>query len=89
MLTRNLNLELISLPDCAGLLENGKCSWLNTDACIGKQCSFYLESSSRQKANKRLCSLDEKDQARISRKYYGGFRPWLEDASNTEPDSHV
>ncbi|NLL38758.1 MAG: hypothetical protein GX254_04110 [Clostridiales bacterium] len=84
MLTRKMDFELISLPDCAGLRENGKCSWLNTDACIGEQCSFYRRKSSRERANRRLCSLDESVQARISKKYYGGYRPWLEDASTSD-----
>lgn len=82
MLSRNLNLELISLPDCAGLLENGKCSWLNTPKCIGKQCSFHHKKASLNKAKERLSSLDEPAQEHIARKYYGGCRPWLEPASN-------
>jgi hypothetical protein len=81
MLTRKMSFDLISLPDCAGLRENGKCGWLNTDACIGEQCSFNCKNSSLEKANKRLSSLDENAQARISRKYYGGCRPWLENVS--------
>lgn len=89
MLTRKMNLEMLSLPDCEGLSENGKCRRLNTPSCIGNDCSFYQRVSSLDRANKRLCSLDESTQKHISKKYYGGFRPWLKSLPNVSGDSYV
>jgi len=77
-LTRFSNPELLKLPDCEGLLENGTCSWLRVPVCGGSDCRYYNESASLKKAQARLRSLDEEDQERIARKYYGGTRPWLE-----------
>ncbi|AHF11222.1 MULTISPECIES: hypothetical protein [Dehalobacter] len=37
--TRYSNLELLKLPDCDGLLENGKCKYLDVPACLGENCS--------------------------------------------------
>ena len=71
----NLNLELLKLPDCAGLLENGKCEYLDVPGCQGKNCTFY---NGQKKAFARLLSLDEEKQNHISQKYYSGKRPWSE-----------
>ena len=43
-------------------------------------------SKSRDQAVKRLVSLAEKEQERISQKYYGGCRPWIDSPyENTVP----
>lgn len=80
-LTRNSNAELLYLPDCSGLLENGKCRWLSVSICLGLKCTHYkgvgsLGENRLEKAQARLRSLDEKTQEHIARKYYGGSRPW-------------
>jgi hypothetical protein len=75
---RYSNLEILSMPDCEGLLENGKCRWLNTTKCEGAGCNHYQKKSSFTKAQARLCSLDEDTQERIAKKYYSGFRPWVD-----------
>jgi len=77
-LTRTSNSELLRLPDCGGLLENGKCQWLTVPTCIGERCSYYQKINSFHKARERLRSLDEATQERIAKKYYGGLRPWEE-----------
>lgn len=77
-LTRYSNPELLKLPDCEGLLENGTCKWLNVPTCIGTKCSYLQKMNNLEKAQERLRSLDEETQKRIAHKYYGGFRPWLE-----------
>lgn len=77
-LTRYSNLELLKLPDCVGLRENGKCNWLNIPACTGAKCSFYQKTNNLAKAQERLRSLDEETQERIAQKYYGGYRPWMD-----------
>ena len=78
-LNRYSNTELLKLPDCAGLLENGGCKWLNVPKCNGRECPYYKKINSSEKAQERLCSLDEATQERIAKKYYGGFRPWMDD----------
>jgi hypothetical protein len=75
---RNSYTELLKLPDCAGLLENGKCRWLNVTACSGAKCSYSHGISGLSKAQLRLRSLNEETQERISQKYYGGSRPWMD-----------
>lgn len=75
-LSRTSNLELVTLPNCDGLRENGTCRWLSVPACIGPKCPFCSSTDSLEKAYERLCSLDEETQQRIAKKYYGGFRPW-------------
>jgi hypothetical protein len=77
-LTRNSNPELLKLPDCEGLQENGKCRWLKIPACSGVGCSYYQKMDSLAKAQERLRSLDEETQERIAQKYYGSFRPWMD-----------
>jgi len=76
MLTRLSNIELTNLPDCEGLLENGKCKWLTVPKCIGAKCSYCQEAGTLDKTYARLRSLDEVIQDRIAKKYYGGSRPW-------------
>jgi len=82
-LTRYSNPELLTLPDCGGLLENGKCRWLNVQKCSGVKCSYYQRQNSLEKAQERLRSLDEATQERIAQKYYGGTRPWADNEAKT------
>jgi len=77
-LTRYSNSELLNLPDCGGLLENGKCKWLSVQKCTGAKCPYYHKINSLAKAQERLRSLDEAAQERIALKYYGGYRPWMD-----------
>ena len=72
-LTRYSNLELLKLPDCCRLLENGKCESLDGSDCFGENCYYY---NSQDKVFTRLRSLDEEKQEHISKKYYSGKRPW-------------
>lgn len=81
ILTRKFGSEMLKLPDCGGLTESGKCRWLNISACAGIDCAYYGKAGSQELAKKRLRSLDEEKQERISQKYYRGARPWMEDAS--------
>ena len=76
-LTRTANLDLITLPNCGGLREDGKCSWLNVPTCTGAKCHYYHSPNSLAKAHERLRSLDEETQQRIAQKYYRGARPWM------------
>jgi len=75
-LTDKSKAGLLKLPDCRGLLENGKCKWLNIPACFGASCTYYKKLDSLTKAYERLSSLPEAKQECIAQKYYGGFRPW-------------
>lgn len=81
ILTRYSNKELLTLPDCKGLLESGRCGWLDVQACAGTGCSYYRQRNNLSKARERLRSLDEKTQETIARKYYCGARPWLDSTS--------
>ena len=74
--TRYSNLDLLNLPDCYALLENGKCKCLDVPVCLGENCSYYYDDQKRIFA--RLRSLNEEKQAHISQKYYEGKRPWTE-----------
>ena len=76
-LTKYSNTELLLLPDCDGLQENGKCRWTHVP-CAGEDCKWRSQSGSLQKAYARLRTLDEEQQERISLKYYFGVRPWME-----------
>ncbi len=70
---------LLSLPDCASLTEKGGCTKLKTDRCLGIKCSFFTASKNSFDTNswkKRLSSLPEDAQNKISKKYYNGSRPW-------------
>lgn len=61
-------------------MENGRCRELSFKKCIGSECRFCVVrdgfDKSKIKWSQRLNSLDEKKQAEISRKYYGGKMPW-------------
>lgn len=72
------NLELLQLPDCDGLMENGKCKCLNVPSCRGEDCSFEHKNESLEKAYARLRLLPEEKQKHIAKKYYNGDRPWAE-----------
>lgn len=73
---RYADVELINLPDCEGLLKNGKCNYLNVSACIGAKCTYFRHKGAQDESYKRLCCLDEATQNHIAQKYYGGKRPW-------------
>ncbi len=75
-LTNKPTVGLSKLPDCRGLLENGKCKLMNVPACFGVSCTYYKKIDSLTKAYERLSSLPEAKQECIAQKYYGGFRPW-------------
>lgn len=75
-LTRFSKVEMLTLPDCEGLLENGKCKWLQIPACAGSNCSYLNNMNSLDKSQARLRTLDEETQDRIAKKYYSGSRPW-------------
>lgn len=77
-LSRTSNLELITLPNCGGLREDGTCGWLNVTACTGAKCPYHHSLNSLEKTHERLRSLDEETQQRISHKYYGDTRPWTD-----------
>jgi hypothetical protein len=58
------------------------CKALNCFVCASRTCSFYKtpqkELSDIKKANKRIASLSESEQAEIADKYYYSFMPWKE-----------
>ncbi|MGN1089370.1 MAG: hypothetical protein ACI4Q6_03115 [Huintestinicola sp.] len=65
--------------DCDALTEKGGCTRLNVTVCIGEKCSFCTSASrlsSSEISSRRLSSLPEDEQKRISKKYYGGLMPW-------------
>lgn len=62
--------EILDLPNCIHLMENGRCRELSFKKCVGKTVL------TKQKWSNRLNSLDEKRQREISDKYYGGKMPW-------------
>ena len=68
--------------NCTSLNSDKTCKKLSIKKCAGRICSFYETAEqaekSRQKANKRLCSIDADKQAYISNKYYYGRMPWKE-----------
>ena len=59
---------------------DGKCEKLNNTECKEGGCSFLVlpgeEARKQEIWAKRLCGLDEAKQKEISKKYYGGGRPW-------------
>ena len=71
---------LLKLPDCIFLQENGKCTRLNCDFCRGIECSFLTTharaNEGKSKWSTRLSGLSEHQQTEISKKYYGGTKPW-------------
>ena len=80
-ITRRNGIELLDLPDCEALMENGKCACLRVPSCLGKGCAFFHPRDSDKKTFARLRTLDDKAQARIAEKYCDGHRPWMEAAS--------
>lgn len=76
----NTSLDILKLPNCIYLMENGRCRELSFKKCMGSSCRFCIIKdsfdASKQKWSKRLNSLDEKQQTEISKKYYGGKMPW-------------
>ena len=88
-ITRYENIDLINLPDCKDLLENGKCAILNVAFCTGFGCPYYPASDSEERSKNRLCSLDEKTQEHIAQKYYGGARPWVKGCTFQKELSNV
>lgn len=70
---------ILRMPDCDALTEKGGCTRLNVTVCIGEKCSFCTSAgrlSSSEISSRRLSSLPEDEQKRISKKYYGGLMPW-------------
>lgn len=73
--------NLLELPNCAGLSDTGKCCWLSINSCQGHSCPFKksreTQDNSTRAVESRLSALDEENQEKIARKYYGGNRPWF------------
>ena len=70
------NPDYMRPPDNYGLLDRIVCSCTEVANCLGEKCSCW--HNSRIRAFERLRSLDEEKQEHISKKYYGGKRPWAE-----------
>ena len=72
--------EILKLPNCIYLMENGRCRELSCKKCVGANCRFCIikdnSDLTKLKWSQRLNSLDEKKQKEISAKYYGGKMPW-------------
>ena len=72
--------EILLLPDCNSLSENGSCMLMHTKNCIGRNCKFIHSSDEMAFAHarwkSRLLSLSNEKQQSISKKYYGGQMPW-------------
>jgi hypothetical protein len=72
-------------PDCSGLSDRGKCTWLMISNCQGEACTFKRtceeDFDSIQYAYQRLSSLSSSTQRHIAEKYYGGSMPWNEENS--------
>lgn len=50
-----------------------------SDSAVKKQFAdndCFDNQASMEQWQKRMCSLDESEQKRISKKYYGGKMPW-------------
>lgn len=67
---------------CVFLSKNGQCELLNRTICPRGGCSFLIlpEEEARRQASwaERLSHLDDARQKEISKKYYGGGKPWRE-----------
>lgn len=74
------SLDILDLPNCIYLLENGRCRELALKKCIGNGCRFCVLkenfNQSKVKWSNRLNSLDAERQREISMKYYSGKMPW-------------
>lgn len=78
--------EMLSLPDCRFLTENGTCGRLNISHCAGEKCKFLNREANHTDINvwsSRLSLLSEEEQMKIARKYYGGKRPWKDGRGDT------
>lgn len=78
--------EMLSLPDCRFLTENGTCGRLNISHCTGEKCKFLNREANHADINvwsSRLSLLSEEEQMKIARKYYGGKRPWKDGGGDT------
>jgi hypothetical protein len=82
--TRATKARMLTLPDCIGLQGDEKCKWLNVPSCVGEGCAFYQKIDSAELALRRIRTLDAETQDRISQKYYGGSKPWMEAANRAE-----
>jgi hypothetical protein len=75
------NPDIKGLPCCMGLSKTGKCVWLASKACIGKNCRFMRSEeecrNSLMYTFQRLASLDDEKQRYIAEKYYRGRKPWI------------
>ncbi len=75
---------LLTLPDCLFLQENGRCSRLERNLCVGEECSFLTSrlqaDEGKSKWATRLSALSEQKQNEIAKKYYGGAKPWKNEA---------
>lgn len=74
--------ELCGLPDCVYLSEKGACVYLKERECEGFSCRFLKtkKDGARNESRwaERICSLPEKEQIKIAKKYYNGKMPWKE-----------
>ena len=68
------------LDKCMFQGEDGTCEKLNNTVCKAGGCSFMVmpEEYARKQVRwaQRLSGLDDAKQKEISKKYYGGGRPW-------------
>ena len=76
----SIGFGFLSLPECSLLTEKGGCELMGLKRCTGKECKFAktigTQKVSEDLWRKRMLSLSEEEQNKISRKYYGGSRPW-------------
>lgn len=76
------NIELIDCPNCIRLTDRGRCTALHVPYCKGKGCPFMKTREQQEEeikaVYKRIATLEEIKQKRISEKYYNGKRPWRE-----------
>lgn len=68
--------------NCVGMTENGDCNRLNVKKCMGSICNFFQtkeqDAIAKQKAFKRIATLDKDLQSSISDKYFNGKQPWID-----------
>ena len=79
-------------PDCFWVTDTGRCRQLENRLCMGPDCPFMKTKETCQaqenKVYERLATLDEETQARISKKYYNGTRPWARKEGETVQRRH-
>ena len=72
--------DLLGMPDCSSLSDNGKCTRLNVTKCRGENCPFKKsceeENDSKERAYQRIMSLERSMQIHIAKKYFEGTMPW-------------